>query len=84
MVKIRLFDDEEVDKLEAFLDLVKHESGFAVVLKDTNGDTICAPFVLFLEPNLEGKIALSLATSPNTDFVHRDELTNAIVVRPSH
>ncbi|KKL07099.1 hypothetical protein LCGC14_2589430, partial [marine sediment metagenome] len=28
MVKIRLFYDEEVDKSEAFLDLVKHESGF--------------------------------------------------------
>ena len=73
-----------MDKSEAFLDLVKHESGFAVVLKDIDGDTIGGPFVLFLEPNLEGKLTLSLATSPNPDFVHRDELTNAIVVNPSH
>ena len=84
MVKIRLFNDEEVDKSEAFLDLVKHESGFAVVLKDIDGDTIAGPFVLFLEPNEEGRLTLSLAASPSDDYVERNAATNTIRVNPSH
>ncbi|KKN66143.1 hypothetical protein LCGC14_0474330 [marine sediment metagenome] len=84
MVKIRLLDDEEVDKSEAFLDLVKHKSGFAIVLEDGDGDTVPAPFVLFLEPNSEGKLTLSLAASPREDFIVRDATTNAILVNPSH
>ena len=74
MVKIRLFDGEEVDKSEAFLDLVKHESGFAVVLKDEDGDIVVAPYVLFLSPDPEsGKITLSLASFVNGDYVERGE-----------
>ena len=84
MVKIRLFDDEEVDKSEAFLDLVKNEHGFAVVLKDIDGDTISGPFILFLELNEAGKLTLSLASSPNDDFIERNNTTNAIRVNPSH
>lgn len=85
MVKIRLLDDdEEMDESEAFLDLVKHNSGFAVVLKDGNGVTVPAPFVLFLEPDPNsGKLTLSLASSPNSNFVQRSEQTNTIVVNPS-
>ena len=84
MVKIRLFDDDEVDKSEAFLALVKHSHSFAIVLKDIDGDEIIQPFILFLKPDSEGKLVLSLASSPNPDFVQRNEGTNAIVVNPSH
>ena len=82
MVKIKLFDDEEVDKSEAFLDLVKHGPGFAVVLKDGDGDTLGAPFVLFLEPDATGRLSLSLAQSPNSDFIQKGEVTNTIMVDP--
>ena len=84
MVKIRLFDDEEVDKSQAFLKLVKHNSGFAIVIEDELGDAIRQPFVLFLEPGASGKIALSLAHSPNPDFVEKGGVTNTILVNPSH
>ena len=84
MVKIKLFDDEEVDKSEAFLDLVKHGPGFALVLTDGDGVVISQPFILFLEPNSSGKITLSLAASPNGDYVDRSDITNTIRVNPSH
>ncbi|KKK48350.1 hypothetical protein LCGC14_3146000 [marine sediment metagenome] len=84
MVKIKLFDDEEVDKSEAFLDLVKHGPGFALVLTDGDGVVISQPFILFLEPNSSGKITLSLAMSPNGDYVDRSDITNTIRVNPSH
>ena len=86
MVKIRLFDDEEVDKSEAFLALEKHKSGFAVVLRDRNGGAVGAPYVLFLEPAPEtGKITLSLASSANEDYVERSGTPNeTIKVTPSH
>ncbi len=83
MVKIRLYDDEEVDTSEAFLDLVKHSSGFAVVLKDIDGDIINQPYVLFLEPDGQGKLSLRLAQSPDNDFIDRHEVTNTIRVNSS-
>ena len=84
MVKIRLFDDDEVDNSEAFLALVKHSHGFAIVLKDIDGDEISQPFILFLEPDSTGKIMLSLAASSNGDFVNKSDVTNTIRVNPSH
>ncbi len=86
MVKIRLFDDEEVDKSEAFLALVKHRDGFAVVLENRDGDEVGAPYVLFLEPDPKtGKITLSLASSVNEDYVERSgPLNDTIKVNPSH
>ncbi len=85
MVKIRLLDDPDgTDKEEAFLTLEKHCGGFAVVLVDSDGDRIAQPFVLFLEPDLRGKLILSLATSPNEDFIDVDEGTSTIRVNPSH
>ena len=84
MVKIRLFYDEEVDKSEAFLDLVKHGPGFALVLTDGDGVVISQPFILFLEPDSLGRLALSLATSPGEDFVVRDKEKRAILVNPAH
>ncbi|KKL57452.1 hypothetical protein LCGC14_2235260 [marine sediment metagenome] len=85
MVKIRLLDDPEVPvEDKAFLALERHEDGFAVVLVDSDGDKISQPFVLFLEPNSEGKLALSLATTPNPNFISRNSISNAITVNPSH
>ena len=85
MVKIRLLDDPDVPvEEEAFLTLIKHKDGFAVVLVDGDGDQVSQPYILFLEPDSQGKLVLSSATSPNPDFVQRGELTNTIVVNPSH
>ena len=84
MVKIRLLDDPQAPvEDQAFLTLEHHGNGFAVALVDSHGDRITAPFVLFLKPDSQGKLVLSLATSPNPDFVCRNELTNAIAVNPS-
>ena len=83
MVKIRLLDEVPNDDEEAFIAVERHKDGFAVVLVDSDGDQVDRPFILFLEPNAEGKLVLSLAGSPNPDFVHRGELTNTIVVNPS-
>ena len=83
MVKIRLLDDDEVDYEEAFITVEKHGSGFAVALLGEDGVRISQPFILFLEPNSQGKLVLSLATSPSPDFVCRNELTSTIVVNPS-
>ena len=86
MVKIRLLGDPEVPvEDEAFLALERHAAGgFAVVLVDLDGDKIGQPYILFLQPNSQGKLTLSLATSPNPNFVHRGELTNTVAVNPSH
>ena len=84
MVKIRLLDDSDAPvKEEAFLILERHGDGFAVVLLDSDGDKIGRPFVLFLEPNETGKLSLIPASSPNEDFIQRNEVTNAIVVNPA-
>ena len=84
MVKIRLLDDQNaLVENEAFLTLEKHGHGFAVTLLDLDGDKIGQPFVLFLEPDSEGKLVLSLAQSPSPDFVQRNEVTNTIVVNLS-
>ena len=85
MVKIRLLDGPDgPDKEEAFLALEKHGGGFAVVLVDSDGDRIAQPFVLFLEPDLRGKLMLSLASTPNNDFINVEEGTDTIRVNPSH
>ena len=85
MVKIRLLDgDDEVDKEEAFITVEKYGSGFAVLLLSQDGRKIPQPFVLFLEPDSKGKLILSLAQSPSPDFVRRNDVTNTIVVNPSH
>ena len=85
MVKIRLLDEEVPnDDEEAFLTLERHDRGFAVVLVDSDGDKIGQPFVLFLEPNLEGKLFLSLALSPSIDFIARNPISNTITLDPSH
>ncbi len=85
MVKIRLLDDPEgPDKEEAFLTLEKYGGGFAVVLMDSDGDRIAQPFVLFLEPDLRGKLILNLASFPNEDFIDVSEATSTIRVNPSH
>ena len=84
MVKIRLFDGVHDDDEEAFLTLERHGSGFAITLVDLDGDRISQPFVLFLEPNSQGKLVLSLATSPSPDFIQRNEVTNTIAVNPSY
>ena len=84
MVKIRLLDEVPNDDEEAFITVERHKDGFAVVLVNSDGDQVRQPFILFLEPNAEGKLVLSLAGSPNPDFVHRGELTNTILVNPSH
>ena len=85
MVKIRLLDgpDAPVED-EAFLTLKRFKEGFAVVLVDSDGDKVSAPFILFLEPDSQGKLTLSLAQSPNSDFVQRNEETNTIAVNPAH
>ena len=85
MVKIRLLDDSDLSEVqEVFLSLERHGDGFALAITDGDGIKVTAPFILFLEPNATGKLALNLATSPNSDFVLQDELTNSIVVDPSH
>jgi len=85
MVKIRLLDDPDAPvEEEAFLTLIRHKDGFAVVLVDGDGDQVRQPFILFLEPDSQGKLVLSLATSPNPDFVHRNDGTNTITVNPAH
>ena len=85
MVKIRLLDDPEVPvEDKAFLTLERRNDGFAVVLLDSDDDKISQPYVLFLEPDSQGKLTLSLATSPNPDFVHRNDGTNTITVNPAH
>ena len=85
MVKIRLLDDREAPvEEEAFLALERHGDGFAVVLLNTDGDKVIAPFVLFLEPNSVGRLTLSLAASPNGDYVDRSNITNAIQVNLAH
>ena len=84
MVKIRLLDDPDApDEEEAFLTLEKHGDGFVVALVDSDGDKVGAPFVLFLEPNSQGKLVLILASSVNDDFIARSTLNNTIVVNPS-
>ena len=85
MVKIRLLDGPDgPDKEEAFLALEKHDGGFAVVLADSDGDKITQPFVLFLKPDSTGRLVLSLATTPNPDFIARNPRSNAITVNPAH
>ena len=85
MVKIRLSDDLEVPVEDvAFLVLERRKDGFAVTLVDSDGDKILHPFVLFLEPDSRGKLALSLATSPSPDFVQKNDRTNTITVNPAH
>ena len=85
MVKIRLLDDDnEVDEKEAFITVEKYGSGFAVLLLDGEGCKIAQPFILFLEPGSNGKLKLSLASSPSDDFVERNHLLNQISVSPSH
>ncbi len=83
MVKIRLLDEVPDDE-EAFITLERHEDGFAVMLVDSDGNKIAQPFVLFLKPDLEGKLTLSLALTPSPDFVQRDDVTNTIAVNPSY
>ena len=84
MVKIRLLDDDDgVDHEEAFITVEKHGLGFAVVLLSEDGLKIGQPFVLFLEPDSQGKLVLTLATSPSADFIQRNEVTNTIVVNPA-
>ena len=84
MVKIRLLGDPDVLKEEeAFLTLERHKKGFAVVLVDADGDKIARPFVLFLEPNAEGKLVLSLASTPNPDFITCNPISNTITVNPA-
>ena len=85
MVKIRLLDDPEVPvEDEAFLTLERRNDGFAVVLLDSDDDKISQPYVLFLEPDSQGKLTLSLATSPSPDFVQKNDRTNTIAVNPAH
>ncbi len=85
MVKIRLLDDPDAPvEEEAFLTLIRHKDGFAVVLVDGDGDQVSQPFILFLEPDSLGRLALSLATSPSEDFVVRDKEKRAILVNPAH
>ena len=85
MVKITLLDDPDAPvEDEAFLTLERHGDDFAVVLVDSDREQIAQPFVLFLKPDSQGKLILSLATSPNPDFVQKNDGTNTIVVNPSH
>ena len=85
MVKIRLLDDPDAPvEEEAFLTLERHDKGFTVVLVDSDGDQIAQPYVLFLQPDLQGKLVLSLATSPNSDFVQKNEGSNTIMVNPAY
>ena len=85
MVKIRLLDDPDVPvEEEAFLTLERHKDGFAVVLVDSDGDQIVQPYILFLEPGVDGKLKLSLASSPSDDFVEKNHLLNQIAISPSY
>ena len=84
MVKIRLLDEVPNDDEEAFITVERHKDGFAVVLVDSHGDQIVRPYILFLEPDLSGRLALSLATSPSEDFVVRQREKHTILVNPSH
>ena len=84
MVKIRLLDDPDApEEEEAFLTLERHGIGFAVALVDSDGDKVGQPFVLFLEPGVDGKLKLILAASPNEDFVEKNHILNQIVVNPT-
>ncbi len=84
MVKIRLLDEVPNDDEEAFITVERHKDGFAVVLVDSDGDQIVQPYILFLEPDLSGRLTLSLATSPSEDFVVRHREKHTILVNPSH
>ena len=87
MVKIRLLDEPITeDKSEGFLSLVPHLEGYALVVTDRDGDEVVAPYVLFLEPDPKsGKIALSLASSVNEDYVEQDDTTHGTIrVNVSH
>ena len=84
MVKISLLDNPEApEMLKAFISLERHGSGFAVVITDEAGDKHSQPFILFLKTNVEGKLRLSLATSPNANFIERNEATNVILEIPT-
>ena len=84
MVKIRLLDEVPNDDEEAFITVERHKDGFTIVLVNADGDRVNEPFILFFELNVEGKLVLSLAGSPNPDFVVRNPISNTIVVNPSH
>ncbi|KKL56656.1 hypothetical protein LCGC14_2243200 [marine sediment metagenome] len=87
MVKIKLLDEPiEEDKSEGFLKLVPHLEGYALVITDRAGDEVSAPYVLFLEPDLEtGKITLSLASCVNEDYVERGNTAHGTIrVNVSH
>ena len=84
MVKIRLLDEVPNDDEEAFIIVERYKDGFVIVLVNADGDRISKPFILFLEPNAEGKLALSLAGFPNPDFVVQNPISNTILVNPSH
>lgn len=67
---IRLLDGEEPEKgPEGFLSLEPHCRGFALVVTNEDGEKVSAPYVLFLKPDpTSGRITLSLASSPNSEY----------------
>ena len=75
MVKIRLLSELKTeDELEGFLRLEPYLDGYTLVVTSRDGKMVSAPYVLFIEPDPEtGRIALSLASSVNEDYVVRSE-----------